>query len=45
MSDVEKYWEAIRNLCNPKPPAWHELEPVKQMMIVQSINLLLEAIG
>jgi len=45
MSDIERYWEAIRKKCNPMPPPWNSLSPMKQMMVVQSINLLIQAIN
>jgi len=43
MSDTERLWEAIR-LKWPTPlPVWAELHPQRQMMILQSLNLLIYA--
>lgn len=45
MSEVETYWEAIRNkVDDPKPPEWHKLGTQKQQMVLHSINLLLRVV-
>jgi len=44
MSDVEKYWDAIRAKCDKPQPAWHDLDPQRQMMIIQSINMLISVL-
>jgi hypothetical protein len=41
MSDVEKYWDAIRAKWPTPQPSWHELDPQKQIMIIQSLNMLI----
>ncbi len=41
MSDVEKYWDAIRAKWPTPQPSWHELAPQKQIMIIQSLNMLI----
>ena len=43
MSDVEKYWDAIRAKWPTPQPEWSKLDPQRQMMIIQSINLLIGA--
>ena len=40
MSEVEKYWEAIRSKTND-PRSWNDLHMQEQMLVIQSINLLL----
>lgn len=41
MTDVEIYYEAIRKKWSHPSKPWHELHPQQQIMVVQSINLLL----
>jgi hypothetical protein len=41
MTDVERYWEAIRAKWPQPTKPWHELHPMHQQMIMQSINQLL----
>ncbi len=38
MNDVERYWEAIRKKWPTPTPSYHELDPMEQMMLVQSIR-------
>lgn len=40
MSDVEKYWAAISAKWGINI-TWHQLNPMQQMQVMQSINLLL----
>lgn len=44
MSYVEKYYEAIR-IKYGSTRKWSELHPQEQMMIVQSINILLDVLN
>lgn len=44
MSDVEKYWEAIRSKCSPTVPPWNELDPQAQHAIILSINQLISVL-
>lgn len=44
MTDTEKYWEAIRAKWPQPTKSWHELHPIHQQMIMQSINQLLEVL-
>jgi len=45
MSDVEQYWEAIRKKWPAPTPSYHQLYPMEQMMLVQSINILLQILN
>lgn len=45
MSDVEKYWEAIRKKWPTPTPSYHQLDPMEQMMLVQSINIVLQILN
>ena len=45
MSDVEQYWEAIRKKWPNPTPSYHQLDPLEQMMLVQSINILLQILN
>ena len=40
MSDVEKYWQAIATKFGDSR-SWGDLHPQEQMMIIQSINMVL----
>lgn len=42
MNEVEQYWEAIRKKWPTPQPSYHQLDPMEQMMLVQSINILLQ---
>jgi len=45
MSDVETYWQAIRSkMGDSTPPEWNKLGMHKQMMVINSINLLLQVV-
>lgn len=44
MSDVEKYWDAIRKHTGDTR-SWNELHPNLQVMVIQSINMLLQVIN
>lgn len=43
MSEVEIYWKQICDKVGVNKP-WSTLHPQEQMMIVQSINLLLQVL-
>jgi hypothetical protein len=45
MSEVEQYWEAIRKKWSCPLPSYHQLDPMEQMMLVQSINILLQVLN
>ena len=45
MSDVEKYWEAIIAKWPSPVVAWHHLGPQDQMMVLQSINILINILN
>jgi hypothetical protein len=45
MSEVEQYWEAIRKKWWRPLPHYHQLDPMEQMMLVQSINILLQILN
>jgi len=45
MSEVEKYCEAIRKKWPTPTPSYHHLDPMEQMMLVQSINILLQILN
>lgn len=45
MSDVEKYWEAIRAKWPSPVPTWQHLGPQDQMMVLQSINILINILN
>lgn len=42
--DVINYWNAIAKKAGD-PRAWEQLQPQHQMMIVQSINMLLQVLN
>jgi hypothetical protein len=44
MSDVERYWDAIRKHTGDTR-TWHNLHPQEQQMIMQSINLMMMVIS
>lgn len=45
MSEVEQYWEALRKKWSHPTPSYNELDPMEQMMLVQSINILLQILN
>jgi hypothetical protein len=45
MSDVEKYWEAIRAKWGGNVPTWNKLEPMDQIRVLQSINEMLQVLN
>ena len=45
MSDVEKYWEAVRGKWPSPLPAFNQLSMQEQMMVIQSINILLQVLN
>ena len=45
MSDIEIYWDAIRKKWPTPQPAFHDLEPIAQSMIIQSVNLLTQVLN
>jgi len=45
MSDVEKYWEAVRGKWPSSLPDFNKLPLQEQMMVIQSINLLLQVLN
>jgi len=45
MSEVETYWQALRTKMGEQaPPEWNKLGIHKQMMVINSINLLLQVV-
>ena len=44
MSDVEKYYEAIR-IKYGSTRKWNELHPQEQMLVLQSVNMLLQVLN
>lgn len=44
MSDVELYWQTIANKMGD-PRTWQELSGQEQVMIIQSVNLLLQVLN
>lgn len=42
MSDVERYWEAIRKKWPSPTPSYQQLDPMEQHMLIQSINIVLQ---
>jgi len=42
MSEVERFWDAIRAKWPQPQPSWHELHPQKQMMIIQALNTMIQ---
>ena len=44
MSDVEKYWEAVR-IKFGSTRKWSELHPQEQMLVLQSVNMLLQVLN
>lgn len=42
-SEVEQYWQAICNKSGVNKP-WQSLHPQEQMIILQSINMLLSVL-
>lgn len=45
MSEVEQLWEALRKKWHHPLPSYHQLDPMEQMMLVQSINILLQILN
>ena len=45
MSDVERFYNAIRAKMNPSLPEWHQLDPQRQHLIISGINLILQGIA
>jgi hypothetical protein len=45
MSEVEEYWKAIAKKWPHPLPSYHQLDPMEQMMLVQSINILLQILN
>lgn len=44
MSDVEKFWEALRPKWTDTPQKpWNELSPQKQHMIMQALQIMIQA--
>ena len=43
-SDVEIYWDAINSKCS-KQRKWDELNPQEQMIVMQSINMMLQVLA
>jgi hypothetical protein len=45
MSDVERFYTAVcAKWPSPQPP-WNELHPQRQMIIVQSLQLMIQAMS
>jgi hypothetical protein len=46
MSDVERFWDALRpKWTNTPQKSWHELSPQKQMMIMQALQIMIQAMS
>jgi hypothetical protein len=45
MSDIEKYYAAIITKWPTPMPPWNDLAPQRQMMFIQSFNLLIQALS
>ena len=45
MSEVEQYWEAIRKKWPHPVPSYHQLHPMDQNMLLDSINILLQILN
>jgi hypothetical protein len=45
MNEVEQYWNAIAKIWPHPVPQYHQLDPMEQMMLVQSINILLQILN
>ena len=46
MSDVGRFWEALRVKWTHSPQKpWNELSPQKQMMIIQSLQIMIQAMS
>ena len=45
MSEVEQYWEAIAKKWPHPVPSYQQLNQMEQMMLVQSINILLQILN
>jgi hypothetical protein len=45
MSDVEKYYEAIRKKWHSPTKPWAEISLEQQQMVIHSINMLLHVLG
>ena len=44
MSDIERYWNRIAEKAND-PRKWYDLNPQQQMMVIQSVNLLIAVLN
>ena len=44
MSDVEKYWNAVRAKFGNNR-AWQQLNPQEQMAVIQSINIMIAVLN
>jgi len=42
MTDVERFWDALRVKWPTPQPSWHELNPHRQMMIMQSLQIMIQ---
>jgi hypothetical protein len=45
MTDVEKFWEAIRNKWPTPQPSFRQLDGMEQMMLVQAVNIVLQVLN
>lgn len=45
MSEAELYWEALRKKWPHPTPSYNELDPMEQIMLVKSINILLQVLN
>jgi len=45
MSDVEKFWEALRAKWGAPTRPFNQLDPMEQMMLIQSINQMIQLLN
>jgi hypothetical protein len=45
MSDVEKFWEALRSKWGAPTRSFSQLDPMQQMMLIQSINQMIQLLN
>ena len=45
MSDVERFWEAIRKKWPTPQPSFHQLDPMEQMMLIDCTNIILQILN
>jgi len=45
MTDVELFWNALRAKWSGPTVSWHELHPQRQLMIMQSLQLMIQTMS